>query len=216
VILRNEATRLDALFPAVCVAPLELGTGETRLPFTIHATHQYCGQSADPRVPPCEPNGTPPPLTPGQYEAAYVASGESPIKPRPVAVTVVPATNESADTTASATTEFPPSLDPLQHGGLTWSVVLGGAYVEPGVNLDTDPTLAAAVATAEAAGYTTGPTDCDVGANAALGVDPNAVDFYTVSVHFETEAAARHPLQAFRERGHEGAAVAQVQTFCLD
>ncbi|MDQ3543317.1 MAG: hypothetical protein M3431_05570, partial [Actinomycetota bacterium] len=58
-----------------------------------------------------------------------------------------------------------------------------------------------------------GPTDCDVGAAQALGIDSEIV--YTVSVYYASEADARTAQAAFAARGQAGV-VAQVQTFCLD
>ena len=75
----------------------------------------------------------------------------------------------------------------------------------------TTPPWMKRVAAAEAAGYHTGPTDCDHGASEALGL-PEAV---AVSVYLRTEADAHAALEAFLARGVDGA-VARVQTFCLD
>lgn len=120
---------------------------------------------------------------------------------------------ESTSTTVEATTttltSFPPERVP-EHGGTTWAAVLAGS-ADP-----SDPALEAAVEAATAAGYTTGPTDCDVGAAEVLGLEAGQVGIVTVSVYFETEAAATQALQAFHERGTAGGAVGQVQTFCLD
>ena len=77
-----------------------------------------------------------------------------------------------------------------------------------------DPVLAQAVSDAGDAGYTTGPTDCDVGAADAVGL-PEEVNFYTVSVYLHSEADAHAAHTAFAARGIEGT-VALVQTFCLD
>lgn len=75
-----------------------------------------------------------------------------------------------------------------------------------------DPAITAAVAAAEDAGYTTGPTDCDEGAAQALGLEGYAL---TISVYFDTEADAQAAAAAFEARGVTGV-VAEIQTFCLD
>jgi hypothetical protein len=77
-----------------------------------------------------------------------------------------------------------------------------------------DPALSKAEADAEAAGYTTGLTDCDFGAAQALGL-PADGHYWTVSVYLFDEADARAALDAFRARDIEGA-VALVQTYCMD
>ena len=92
------------------------------------------------------------------------------------------------------------------HGGSTWAVILAGA-----TNAD-DPVLTDATRSAEDAGYTTGPTDCDQGAAEAIGQPEGAL---TVSVYFDTEADALAAALAFDSRGVNGV-VAEVQTFCLD
>jgi hypothetical protein len=87
-------------------------------------------------------------------------------------------------------------------------VVLAGAS-EPDA-----PVLVAAVEAATAAGYTTGPTDCDFGAAEALGISDTGT--YTVSVYLSSEADAQAALAAFEATGLTGGVVAQVETFCLD
>ena len=107
----------------------------------------------------------------------------------------------------SAVPGFPPANTNLTQGGTTWAVVLAGS-----ADFE-DPALQQAVAAASDAGYVTGPTDCDRGAAAALGIDSEIV--YTVSVYFVTEADARAAQAAFADRNQPGT-VTQVQTFCLD
>lgn len=97
----------------------------------------------------------------------------------------------------------------MQHGGEAWVVILASA-----AEFD-DPALDAAVAAAEAAGYTAGPTDCDRGAAAALGL-PEEASVITVSVYLESEEDAQAALAAFEARGVDGALVATVLTYCLD
>jgi len=77
-----------------------------------------------------------------------------------------------------------------------------------------DPLLASAALDAEAAGYLTGATDCDMGVVEALGLSEDE-HYYSVSVYLENEADANQARDAFAARGLEGT-VAQVQTFCLD
>jgi hypothetical protein len=61
-----------------------------------------------------------------------------------------------------------------------------------------DPALAEATQAAEDAGYVTGPTDCDEGAEGALGMPEGTL---TVSVYLETDADAQAALLAFEARG---------------
>lgn len=77
-----------------------------------------------------------------------------------------------------------------------------------------DPALEAAQEAAAAAGYSTGPTDCDFGAGEALG-RPEDVSTVSVSVYLETEADAQAALLAFEARGVSGV-VGTVLTYCLD
>jgi hypothetical protein len=107
----------------------------------------------------------------------------------------------------AAVSGFPPANTNLTQGGTTWALVLAGS-----ADFE-DPALGHAAAVASDAGYTTGPTDCDIGAAQALGIDSEIV--YTVSVHYETEADAQAAQAAFAARDLTGV-VAQVQTFCLD
>lgn len=101
---------------------------------------------------------------------------------------------------------FPPPSGELSQGGFIWAAVLAGG------GTPTAPSLVAAIAAARAAGYSTGPTDCDVGAADALGLPPGTL---TVSIYFATEAEAIVARAAFVARGVD-AEVAEVQTFCLD
>lgn len=103
---------------------------------------------------------------------------------------------------------FPPGREGLEHGGTTWAVVLAGAS-----DID-DPAIVAAGEAAAAAGYMTGPGNCDLGAAEALGLDPAGI-VYTLSVYLETEADAHAAQAAFAARGVDGV-VAQLQTYCLD
>jgi hypothetical protein len=96
----------------------------------------------------------------------------------------------------------------LEHGGETWVVILAASE-----DFD-DPVLDQAVDDATAAGYHTGPTDCDVGVAEALGLPENSY-LASVSVYLESEADAGAALVAFEARG-VGGTVALVQTFCLD
>ena len=114
---------------------------------------------------------------------------------------------ETTTTTVAPLTPFPPGKTMLGHGERTWAVVLAGG--ETGL----EPEIVAAQAAADAAGYQTGPTDCDVGAPEALGLPES---YATLSVYFFTEADARQALQAFEERGWEGGVVAEVETYCGD
>jgi hypothetical protein len=124
------------------------------------------------------------------------------------ASTTLPATTTTAppEPTTTDLPGFPPARETLEHGADTWAVVLAGS---DNVN---DPALTEAMQAAEDAGYVTGPTDCDEGAEAALGMPDGTL---TVSVYFETEADAQAALLVFEARGVSGV-VALVQTFCLD
>ncbi|HSK07912.1 MAG TPA: hypothetical protein VK990_10355 [Acidimicrobiia bacterium] len=140
---------------------------------------------------------TTPPTTPGSTLAA----------PTTEATDALPSTTTAApEPTTTDPPGFPPERESLQHGAETWAVVLAGS---DDVN---DPALTEAIQAAEDAGYVTGPTDCDEGAEAALDMPDGTL---TVSVYLETEADARAALLAFEERGVTGV-VAQVRTFCLD
>lgn len=114
---------------------------------------------------------------------------------------------ETSPSTAEAA--FPPARSDVQHGAPTWAVVLAGAEATD------EPSLVAAETAAKDAGYSAGPTDCDQGAKEALGMSSEA-QIYTVSVYFDTQAAARLALAAFREKGFGKGVVAEVRTFCLD
>lgn len=126
--------------------------------------------------------------------------------------TTPPPTTSSAapptTTTTEALPEFPPDRETLEHGGFTWAVVLAAATDF------NDPQLASASLEAEAAGYVTGPTDCDHGVAEALGLSDDE-HWYSVSVYFEAEADAAQARDAFVARGVD-ATVAELQTFCLD
>ena len=124
----------------------------------------------------------------------------------PTTPAYVTTTTSPPPSTTTPLPEFPPARQDLEHGGATWAVVLAGA-ADPG-----DPAITAAIAAAEEAGYTTGPTDCDEGAPEALGLSGSVL---TVSVYFETEADAQAAAAAFEARGVPGV-VAEVRTFCLD
>lgn len=126
------------------------------------------------------------------------------VPPITAPATTVPTTTVPADPLP----DFPPPAESLTHGGDTWVVVLAASEGYA------DPLLSEAVLAAEAAGYATGPTDCDVGAVAALGL-PEDRQYYTVSVYLASEGDAIAARDAFAARG-VGATVAQVQTFCLD
>jgi len=141
-------------------------------------------------------------------------SSTPPTTPSTLATTSTQATTTLPPTTTTAppaptTTDlpaFPPGRETLEHGGDTWALVLAGS---DNVN---DPALTEATQAAEDAGYITGPTDCDLGAEEALGMPDGTL---TVSVYFETEADAQQAQLAFEARGVSGV-VATVQTFCLD
>ncbi|HEX6145362.1 MAG TPA: hypothetical protein VF083_01200 [Acidimicrobiia bacterium] len=126
--------------------------------------------------------------------------------PEPTATLPSTTTTAPPEPTTTDLPGFPPERESLEHGGDAWVVVLAGS---DNVN---DPALTEAIQAAEDAGYATGPTDCDEGAEAALGMPDGTL---TVSVYFETEADAEAALLAFEARGVTGV-VALVQTFCLD
>jgi hypothetical protein len=125
--------------------------------------------------------------------------------------TTVPSTTTSTEPTTTTTVEplpFPPARQNLTHGGDTWVVILAASEVFD------DPVLDTAVGDAEAAGYQTGPTDCDFGAADVLGL-PDDRQYYTVSVYLSNQADAEAALDAFEAQG-VGGTVGVVQTFCLD
>ena len=70
-------------------------------------------------------------------------------------------------------------------------MVLAGS-VDP-----SDPAISQAIEAAASAGYNTGLTDCDVGAEDALGLPEEA---YTVSVYLGSEQDAQLARRAFEER----------------
>lgn len=107
----------------------------------------------------------------------------------------------------SASSGFPAVNTNVTQGGTTWAVVLAAS-----ADFE-DPNLWAAANAASEAGYSSGPTDCDVGAADAFGVTGEIV--YTVSVYYRAEADARNAQAAFAATGIDGV-VAQVQTYCLD
>jgi hypothetical protein len=120
-------------------------------------------------------------------------------------------TTTEPPTTTEALPEFPPEQREGTHGGDAWVVVLAGS------DDFEDPVFAAANEAAEAAGYHTGITDCDVGAPEALGLPDSTENgtVYTISVYLRSEADAHAALAAFQARGVEGV-VALVQTYCMD
>jgi hypothetical protein len=122
-----------------------------------------------------------------------------------------PTTTSAAAARTSA--GFPADRKELEHGGTTWAVVLDGGRVPEGGR--SHDVFREAEAAATAAGYETGPTDCDVGAEQALGL-PDEVGIYTVSVYFSQRSEAEESLAMFRARGWTRGVVAEVQTFCLD
>jgi hypothetical protein len=133
---------------------------------------------------------------------------QDPTSSTATSIPVTSTTTGSTTSTAPASVAFPPENEDLTHGGSTWAVVLAGAEASDA------PILVQAQAAAEAAGYRTGPTDCDVGAADAVGLGTGPV--YTVSVYLRSEADARQALDAFHHAGWDGGAVAEVQTFCMD
>lgn len=125
--------------------------------------------------------------------------------------TTVPSTTTSTEPTTTTTVEalpFPHARENLTHGDDTWVVILAASEVFD------DPVLDTAVGDAEAAGYQTGPTDCDFGAAEVLGL-PDDRQYYTVSVYLSNQADAEAALDAFEAQGVAGT-VGVVQTFCLD
>jgi len=119
----------------------------------------------------------------------------------------------TTSTIASTTTtvplpDFPPQTENLTHGGDAWVVVLAASEDFE------DPVLDVAEGHARDAGYATGPTDCDSGASAILGL-PEDGHYYTVSVYLSDEDDALAALAAFEARDVTGA-VGVVQTFCMD
>ncbi|HEY6634770.1 MAG TPA: hypothetical protein VI141_04065 [Acidimicrobiia bacterium] len=125
---------------------------------------------------------------------------------RAITTTAEPTTTTLAVTTLPSLPVFPAEAASLEHGGDIWAVVLAGSD-----DFD-DPGFVAAQAAADEAGYTTGPTDCDLGAAEALGLPDGT---YTISVYFDTEAIAEQARAAFEARSVPGV-VALVQTFCMD
>lgn len=125
---------------------------------------------------------------------------------RVVTTTAEPTTTTLAGTTTPSPPAFPAEATSLQHGGDIWAVVLAGS------NDFEDPGFVAAQAAADEAGYTTGATDCDLGAAEALGLPEGT---YTISVYFDTEAIAEQARAAFEARSVPGV-VAMVQTYCMD
>ena len=128
--------------------------------------------------------------------------------PTTTSTTTTSTTIPPTTSTTEALPEFPPGRESLEHGGEAWVVILAAA-TDPN-----DPQLASGALDAEAAGYTTGVTDCDFGVVEALGL-PEDEHYYSVSVYLENEADANQAREAFEARGLD-ATVAQVQTFCLD
>ncbi len=135
-------------------------------------------------------------------------SATEPVTTAVATTTTEPATTTTATPSTSDVPEFPAARVSFEHGGLTWAVVLAGSP-----DFD-DPVLSQAVAAAEIGGYSTGSTDCDVGASEALGFPAND-QVYTVSVYLENESDAQLALVAFRSHGIDGVVV-EVMTFCFD
>jgi hypothetical protein len=155
-------------------------------------------------------------VPPGRYETAMLQPFGMTMSPAdPVRVTVV-AAEPTTTTSTSTPPSFPAANDDLVQGGTTWAVILGGATVEPGTQVEAHPAIVAAVAAAQQAGYQAGPTDCDAGAATAMNADPDAIGFTSVSVYFSSEADAHLAADQFVAAGHPTAVVAQVQTFCMD
>jgi hypothetical protein len=126
--------------------------------------------------------------------------------------TTAPPTTSTTTPPTTTTTEglpvFPPGRESLEHGGLTWAVVLAAS-----TDFE-DPHLASASLEASVAGYRTGATDCDLGVIEALGLSEDE-HWYSVSVYFDTEADAIQARDAFKARGVD-ATVAELETYCLD
>jgi hypothetical protein len=155
-------------------------------------------------------------LPPGAYEARLIRTTLGVPVPASISITVTEQVPQTTSTTAIAQPKFPRARTDLVQGGTTWAVILGGATIDPNVPVESYPAISAAVAAAEHAGYQAGPTDCDQGASMAMGADPKANGFTSVSVYFDSEADARSAADLIRAGGHETAVVAQLQTFCLD
>ena len=120
-----------------------------------------------------------------------------------------PVTTTTVATTTTTTTPeltFPPARENLEHGELTWAVILAGA-ADP-----EDPVMVAAEQAAADAGYAVGWTGCDEGAAEALGLPDGTL---TISAYFDTNGLAEQAAEAFQARGVD-ATVAEVRTFCLD
>ena len=71
-----------------------------------------------------------------------------------------------------------------------------------------------AMGAAGLAGYTTGATNCDVGAAEAIGL-PEGGSVFTVSIYYRSEHDAQAAADSFHSRG-TAATAALVQTFCVD
>jgi hypothetical protein len=148
------------------------------------------------------------------HRVELTAAGEVPSPTTGPNPTTAPTSAPSPGPTAAPLTPdtgvgFPPASTDLTQGSDTWALVLAGSD---------DPSssaLAEAEDRARAAGYRTGPTDCDMGAADALGL-PSSGGILTVSVYFTSEAEARQAQSAFEALGQPGGVVAQVQTYCLD
>jgi len=122
--------------------------------------------------------------------------------------TTTPATTTTTTVPLDEAPAFPPERTSLEHGGDAWVVILGASETS------NDPALRAAELAAERAGYTTGATDCDVGADVVLGL-PADRHYYTVSVYLESEEDANAARDAFAEWG-VGGIPGVVRTFCGD
>ena len=193
--------------------------GSTVIPFTVSATYLGCSEGgATPGLVACLPDGGVPLLPTGDYQAVFVTSPSTSLRPAPVPVTVTARTEAPVATTptsVAATTptttndstsprpslaprpwpDFPADTGGLQHGEPTWAVILGGAYAHAGTHARRDNVvLADAMDFAADAGYTAGADGLRPRrADAALGEPPDAVGFYTVSVYFGSRPKlARH------------------------
>ena len=175
----------------------------TALVFSLGLLAAACGggTSVDTTVaPPAEESTTTIPVT---STSTFTTSTSSTTSSSTTSTTTPPQTS-----TTEALPEFPPGRESLEHGGDAWVVILAASTSSE------DPLLASAALDAEAAGYLTGVTDCDVGVVQALGLSEDE-HYYSVSVYLENETDANQARDAFVARGLDGT-VAQVQTFCLD
>jgi hypothetical protein len=95
IVLGNDRIPPSASFTQACVhKPLTVAVGETRVPFTLHATYPYCNETGlhapgTLLLPKCAPNG-PPSLPPGAYYATFIDDGTHLPPPPPQVVHVLP------------------------------------------------------------------------------------------------------------------------------